>query len=46
MGDFLFQHDQSLEVMCFAYLGWYVWTVATFFTRIVTLELVPATFWR
>ena len=46
MGDFLFQHDQSLEVMCFAYLGWYVWTVSTFFTRIVTLELVPATFWN
>lgn len=46
MGDFLFQHDQSLEVMCFAYLGWYVWTVSTFFTRIVTLELVAATFWN
>jgi hypothetical protein len=46
MHNFLFQHDQSLEVMCFAYLGWYVWTVSTFFTRIVTLELVPATFWN
>jgi hypothetical protein len=36
---------QSLEVMCFAYLGWYVWAVSTIFSRIVTLELVAATFW-
>jgi hypothetical protein len=31
--------------MCFAYLGWYVWTVATIFARIATMELVPATYY-
>jgi hypothetical protein len=37
---------QSMNVMCYAYLGWYVWTVSTIFSRLVTLELVAATFYN
>lgn len=36
---------KNLDVMCFAFLGWYVWTVSTIFARIITLELIAATFW-
>ncbi len=37
---------QSFDVMCFAYLGWYVWTVSVIFFRIVTMELVAATYYN
>jgi hypothetical protein len=37
---------QSLDVMCFAYLGWYVWTVSVIFSRIITMELVAATYYN
>jgi hypothetical protein len=36
----------SVNVLCFAFLGWYVWTVSTIFSRITTLELVPATYYN
>jgi hypothetical protein len=32
--------------MCFAYLGWYVWTVSVIFSRIITMELVAATYYN
>lgn len=35
---------ESLYVMSYAFLGWYVWTISTIFSRLVTLELVPATY--
>lgn len=41
--DFL---RQSFDVMCFAYLGWYVWTVSVIFSRIITMELVAATYYN
>jgi hypothetical protein len=37
---------QSFDVMCFAYLGWYVWTVSVIFSRIITMELVAATYYN
>lgn len=37
---------QSFVVMGFAYLGWYVWTVANVFSRLITMELVAATFYN
>jgi hypothetical protein len=37
---------QSLDVMCFAFLGWYVWTVSVIFSRIITMELVAATYYN
>ena len=37
---------QTVDVMCFAFLGWYVWTVSTIFSRLTTLELVPATYYN
>jgi hypothetical protein len=37
---------QSFDVMCFAYLGWYVWTVSAIFSRIITMELVAATYYN
>lgn len=37
---------QSFATMCFAYLGWYVWTVSTIFSRLVTMELVAATYYN
>lgn len=36
---------QSFDVMCYAYLGWYVWTVSTIFSRLITMELVAATYY-
>ncbi len=36
---------QTCDVMCFAYLGWYVWTVSTIFSRMTTMELVAATYY-
>lgn len=36
---------QTFDAMCYAYLGWYVWTVATIFSRVTTMELVPATYY-
>ena len=37
---------QTIDVLCFAFLGWYVWTVSTIFSRLTTLELVPATYYN
>jgi len=37
---------QSFAAMCFAYLGWYVWTISTIFSRLVTMELVAATYYN
>ncbi|HJS88311.1 MAG TPA: hypothetical protein VJ779_22920 [Acetobacteraceae bacterium] len=36
---------QTFDVICFSYLGWYVWTVSTIFSRIMTMELVAATYY-
>jgi hypothetical protein len=37
--------DKSLYVMCYAFIGWYIWTVSTIFSRVLTLELAPATYY-
>jgi hypothetical protein len=34
----------TFVAISFAYLGWYVWSIATIFTRLATLELVAATY--
>jgi len=36
---------KTFDAMCYAYLGWFVWTVATIFSRITSMELVPATYY-
>ncbi len=36
---------QTFDVICFSYLGWYVWTVSTIFSRIITMEIVPSTYY-
>jgi len=38
------EHDVStLLVASYAYLGWYIWSVSTVFSRLVTMEFVPGT---
>jgi hypothetical protein len=38
------EHDVStLLVISYAYLGWYIWSVSTVFSRLVTMEFVPGT---
>lgn len=38
------EHDvNTLIVVSYAYLGWYVWSVSTIFSRLVTMEFVPGT---
>jgi hypothetical protein len=34
----------AFVTISFAYLGWYVWSIATIFSRLSTLELVAATY--
>ena len=34
----------TFVTISFAYLGWYVWSIATIFSRLATLELVAATY--
>jgi len=34
----------TFTAISFAYLGWYVWSIATIFSRLATLELVAATY--
>jgi hypothetical protein len=35
---------RAFTAMCFAYLGWYVWTISTVFARLTTMEVVSSTF--
>ena len=40
------QMQKSIEEMGFAYLGWFIWAVSNIFSRMVSLEIVPATYYN